>query len=155
MLDRKGARARLRERTRKTVKALLQTITAHYLLYVFLASLGLLQLAGARSGNRRLMLLPGRRASAFLGLCLLVGGYVFFFTQSTYYNPGLEGAQLFFEFGAMAFAALVVCAVADMLRSRGVSSTLRRLRTDPGGSRREPPQPQPTGRRYRAKDEVG
>ena len=137
------------------MNALLQTITAHYLLFVFLTSLGLLQLAGARSGNHRLMLLSGRRAAALLGIGLLVSGYVFFFTQSTYYNPGLEGAQLFFEFGAMAVAALAVCFLASAIRSGELGTGLRHQRTDPRHSSRSPLRPRAQGNRYRAEDEVG
>lgn len=133
---------------------LLQTITAHYLVFVFLTSLGMLQLAGARSGTRRLLLLRGRRASGSLGVALLLGGYYYFFTQASYGMPGLEGAQLFFEFAGAAFVAILVCAAVNVLRSGQVGTARRAL----GASLRESTQelrplfsPQ---RRRRAKDEA-
>lgn len=50
-----------------------------YLLMAFLACLGIVQLAAARSGRRHLWLLPHRRATAFLGVVLLVAGIAMFY----------------------------------------------------------------------------
>lgn len=50
-----------------------------YLLMAFLACLGIVQLASARSGRRHLWLLPRRRATTLLGIALLVAGLAFFY----------------------------------------------------------------------------
>jgi hypothetical protein len=50
-----------------------------YLLMAFLACLGMVQIAAARSGRRRLWLLRRRRSTALLGVMLLVGGMAFFY----------------------------------------------------------------------------
>ena len=110
------------------MKELLQTITTHYLLFTFLTSLGLLQLAGVRSRTPYLLLFQGRRTSAVTGVVLLATGYLFFFTQADYDLPGLEGAQLFFEFAGSAFLALLVCAGANVARSGQVGTARRALR---------------------------
>lgn len=104
----------------------LRLITAQYVLFVFLVSAGVLQLAGARTGGR-LCLLSGRRSSALLGVCLLASGYAFFFTQARYGARGLEGAQLFAYFGVGAVAALLVCSGINLLRSGQVVGLGRRL----------------------------
>lgn len=50
-----------------------------YLLMAFLACLGIVQMAAARSGRRRLWLLRRRRPTTLLGVMLLVGGMAFFY----------------------------------------------------------------------------
>ena len=50
-----------------------------YLLMAFLACLGIVQMAAARSGRRRLWLLSRRRSTILLGVMLLVGGIAFFY----------------------------------------------------------------------------
>jgi hypothetical protein len=50
-----------------------------YLLMAFLACLGIVQMAAARSGRRRLWLLRSRRSTTLLGIMLLVGGMAFFY----------------------------------------------------------------------------
>ena len=50
-----------------------------YLLMAFLACLGIVQLAAARSGRRHLWLLPGRRWTALVGIVLLAAGISFFY----------------------------------------------------------------------------
>ena len=110
------------------MRDMLATITSHYLLFTFLTSLGLLQLAGARSKTRHLLLLDSVRASAALGVVLLIAGYSFFLAIADYGLPGLEGAQLFFEFLLTAIAALLVCAGANVARSGHIGASRRALR---------------------------
>lgn len=76
---------------------------SQYLLFVFLASLGVVQIAAARNGLKGLMLLPGRRASLVLGWTLVVASFVWFFTVEDRDVPGLEGTQLavYFFLGAL------------------------------------------------------
>jgi hypothetical protein len=50
-----------------------------YLLMAFLACLGVVQLAAARSGRRRLWFLRRRRSVVVLGVVLLVAGIAFFY----------------------------------------------------------------------------
>lgn len=98
-------------------------LTAQYIAFVLLASLGTLQLAGARGGRRNLRLLRGSRATALLGAALLTAAYLFFFSQARYWVRGLEGAQLFGYFGLGALAARLACAAVATVRS-GHTSTV-------------------------------
>ena len=50
-----------------------------YLLMAFLACLGIVQLAAARSGRRHLWLLSSRRWTTLLGVLLIVAGIAFFY----------------------------------------------------------------------------
>ena len=50
-----------------------------YLLMAFLACLGIVQIAAARSGRRHLWLLSWQRGTAVLGVILLVGGIALFY----------------------------------------------------------------------------
>ncbi len=50
-----------------------------YLLMAFLACLGVVQMAAARSDRRHLWLMRGRRHTAVLGAILLVGGMALFY----------------------------------------------------------------------------
>jgi len=80
-----------------------------YLVFVFLAVLGLLQLVAAR--QRWTGLLFCRRwplLSYVLGLAGLGGGYAWFFCSDDRNVPGLEGYQLFSRFAVSAVAALLV-----------------------------------------------
>jgi hypothetical protein len=101
---------------------LLQTITAQYLMFVFPACVGAVQLAAARAGAERLLLLGRRGASAALGALLIVGGYVGFFARAPYTSIGLEGAQLFGWFVATALAAVLACAGGAALRGGRMAS---------------------------------
>ncbi len=130
----------------------LATLSINYFLLAFFGSLGVLQLAGARSGARHLLLLPRRAHSAVLGAALLVIAYIIFFARAPYGIPGvrgiqlrpimeadsspryappwprLEGAQLFFLFGLAALSAVIVCATISMLHSGHVSEAGNVLR---------------------------
>jgi hypothetical protein len=80
-----------------------------YLIFVFVAVLGLLQLVAAR--QRWTGLLFCRRwplLSYVLGLAGLGGGYAWFFFSDDRNVPGLEGYQLFSRFAVSAVAALLV-----------------------------------------------
>ncbi len=105
----------------------LWTITVQYIVFVTLACIGVLQLAGARSASPRLYLLPGRIASAGLGSVLLLAAYSYFFTQAGYLRRGLEGAQLFAYFVLGAVLALLLCLAISTLRSGKLGTARHRL----------------------------
>lgn len=105
----------------------LWTITGQYILFVSLACIGVLQLAGARSASRRLYLLPERAASAALGCVLLLSAYAYFFTQAGYLRRGLEGAQLFAYFVLGAILALLLCLAVSTVRMGKVGTARHRL----------------------------
>lgn len=111
-----------------SIPSLLHTITAQYLIYAFLASLGVLQLAAVRSGARRFWLLSGERASLVAGMLLIVGAHAYFYLQAPYGQPGLEGAELFFNFAGAAFAAVLVAVLAGAVRSGRIGGIRRSLR---------------------------
>ncbi len=91
-----------------------------YLIFVFFAILGLLQLVAAR--QRWTGLLFFRRwplLSYVLGLACLGGGYAWFFFGDDRNVPGLEGWQLFSRFAVSAVAAvLVTLLVSSVLHAR-------------------------------------
>ncbi len=102
-------------------------IHEHYLLWVFLSGIGVLQMAAARSGMRHFLLLRTRRAAALLGAFLLVGGYCYFFSVAAYGERGLEGAQLFSLFGIAVITAFITCVGLRVLRSGRVAQARESL----------------------------
>jgi hypothetical protein len=97
-----------------------------YLIFVFLAVLGLLQLVAAR--QRWTGLLFCRRwplLSYVFGLAGLGGGYAWFFFSDDRNVPGLEGWQLFSRFAVSAVAAvLVTLLVSSVLHARRDKDTV-------------------------------
>jgi len=91
-----------------------------YLIFVFVAVLGLLQLVATR--QRWTGLLFCRRwplLSYVLGLAGLGGGYAWFFFSDDRNVPGLEGWQLFSRFAVSTVAAvLVTLLVSSALHAR-------------------------------------
>jgi hypothetical protein len=85
-----------------------------YLIFVFFAALGLLQMVAIR--QRWTGLLFCRRwplLSYVLGLAGLGGGYAWFFFSDDRNVPGLEGWQLFSRFAVAAGAAVLVTLLAS------------------------------------------
>ncbi|MBI2861637.1 MAG: hypothetical protein HYX89_02335 [Chloroflexi bacterium] len=87
-------------------------MVGQYLLFVFLASLGVVQIAAARNGLKGLMLVPGRVPSLVFGWALVVASFLWFFSVEDRDVPGLEGTQLGVYFligssGAVLFSALL------------------------------------------------
>ena len=132
----------------------LWTITGQYLLFAFLACLGVLQLAAVRAGRTRLWLLPGRLPTAALGACSLGGAYLYFFTQARFGARGLEGAQLFAYFGLGAACAVLASSGAHVLRAGQLGTARRRLfaRVRAAAAELQPLFVRP--RRYRVEDEA-
>jgi len=82
-------------------------ITLDYLKFVFLASLGVIQVAAANSSLWGLCIIPKRAPSTAIGLALIAFTFVWFFDSGSRNAPGLEGAQLgFYFFGGATAAAL-------------------------------------------------
>ncbi len=79
----------------------------NYFLFVFLASLGILQIIGARYSRENLLWFT-RNLSSVVGSLTLVGAFMWFFAvQDDLFIPGLAGGELFIEFGG-AFAGAVL-----------------------------------------------
>jgi hypothetical protein len=95
-------------------------LTLQYLLFIFVAAVGVIQIAAARAGLRGLLLTTSRGSSFALGVVLVVGGFSWFFGILDRNVRGLEGmeqAVLFVPAGIAAVAATFV-----------VSSLLHRAR---------------------------
>lgn len=66
---------------------------SHYFLLAFLASLGTMQVSVTISGARGLWLTPHRTATRWLGIALIVAGFVIFFAQPLWIEgPWAEGS---------------------------------------------------------------
>jgi len=94
-----------------------------YLVFIFIACCGVLQAAAAYSGLKGLMLIPRRLPSFVLGLALVVGAFIWFFSADNRAPPAgwpvLEGAQQVLVFGVAASLAVGSTAlVTSLLRRR-------------------------------------
>lgn len=91
-----------------------------YVILLFFAGLGTLQIAAAANGLRGLLLLPNRSASLVLGAVLIAGAAAWFFLSEPRnvpdYTRGLKGSEQFRGFcigvaGAFAVTALAAAAL--------------------------------------------
>ena len=84
------------------------SLAVNYLIFATAASLGVLQFVAGRGRLVGLMLFPAK-VSEWLGLALLAGAYVWFFSvQPDLFIPGLAGGELFILFlGGFVTAVLV------------------------------------------------
>lgn len=91
-----------------------------YFLLVFVASLGVLQIAGAYSRLYALLIF-GRRFSVILGYAAVVLGFTLFFTSEPRNVPdtarGLDGNQQALLFSAAALSALITTLLCSSLRN--------------------------------------
>lgn len=103
---------------------------SEYLLFIFLASVGVLQLVAARSGLKGLLFIRRPVLAYLLSLSAIAGSYWWFFFRdcridTVMRRSGLEGAQQFYFFCVGAFLALAFTLVASSLigavRARGHS----------------------------------
>lgn len=87
-------------------------LAREYLFFVFLAALGVLQVAAAYGGVTGLLLLRSRRAVGLLGLSLALASFVWFFARGNRNLPdtngGIAGAQQFGYFVVGCAAAVTV-----------------------------------------------
>jgi hypothetical protein len=66
-------------------------LAGDYFVFVFLASLGVVQIAAAYAGLRGLLFLRGRCSSALLGVGLLALGFTWFFAPGPRLIPDTQG----------------------------------------------------------------
>ncbi len=106
-----------------------ETFGADYLLLVFMASLGVLQLAAAWRRLGGLSLFLRRRYLGYIfAVAIISGGYWLFFSEPRNipdYAGGLGGSQLFiYTIAGIAIAGLLTLVVSSALNARwGHSST--------------------------------
>jgi hypothetical protein len=102
--------------------------SVHYLLLIFLAVLGVLQLAAVHNGFRGLLLFPSKIFSLVFAV-LAIGFALFsFFTWYNFYNFVVEGSQQTGSFVVSSAAAIVFNLAA---------SSLLNLRRFNGGNHRD------------------
>lgn len=97
-------------------------ITLDYLEFVFLASLGVIQVAAANSSLWGLCIIPKRAHSTVIGLVFTAIAFVWFFGSRSHTVPGLEGAQLGFYF----LGGAIVAALSSLLLG-SISGVLVRI----------------------------
>lgn len=92
-----------------------------YAVFICVAACGVIQVATSHAGLHGLLLLPGRRASTFLGYALLGGAFAWFFGLVDRNVRGLEGLEqaLLFVPGVLS-AVVVTLVVSSLVRQRSV-----------------------------------
>jgi len=91
-----------------------QAVTrAEYLIFVFTAAVGVIQLVAASTGLRGLLILPNRLITYAISIGLIVFAYYWFFVRddridTVMRRTGLEGSGQFYNFCMGTFAALLV-----------------------------------------------
>ena len=99
------------------------SLSLDYILFIFIASLGVLQLAASLRGFSRLMLFRTKPLSCTFAAFCLLGSFGWFFgwddrLDEKIMMTGLEGAQQFFYFALSFFLALVFTLLISSLRWR-------------------------------------
>ena len=103
---------------------------SEYLLFVFMAAVGVLQLVGARTQLKGLLFFKKPALAYLISLLALGGSFYWFFVRddrmdTIMRHTGLEGAQQFYYFCLAAFAGLVftllVSSLINTLRPKGHS----------------------------------
>lgn len=102
-----------------------------YLVLVFVASLGIIQVASAYADLRGLFLIPSRRITAVISPVLVVGAFVWFFSGSERNLPdtggGIAGPEQFTFFALMCgLALLVTCCISSLTNMSLREETLHR-----------------------------
>lgn len=106
-------------------------LALNYIIFCFIASLGVLQFVAARYGLRGMLLLP-QRASTWAGLALILFAYVWFFAvQPDLYIPGLAGGEL----STFAVFAFLLALVASFVLGYISHRVLKRTRVLPAPRR--------------------
>lgn len=103
-----------------------------YLLFVFLACCGVLQLAARWNKLASLSFFRSKVATHIFAVLTIGGGYAWFFFSGNRNTPGLEGAQLFSVFLAGAALALAVTLVVSTLIHRKDMPCPNPPRSEPG-----------------------
>lgn len=110
-------------------------VGGEYFLFVFVAALGVLQVAAAYSRLDGLLLLRRRAVAGLVGLALAVGAFLWFFASGPRNVPdtqgGLDGNAQAGLFAAAAGAALAVTlVVSSLLNSRRAGGAVQGLGLD-------------------------
>jgi len=101
---------------------------AEYLIFIFTASVGVLQLVAARTQLKGLLFFKKPVLAYPFSLLLIIGSFWWFFVRddridTVMRQPGLEGSGQFYNFCMGAFAALLftlaVSSLIGLLRRRG------------------------------------
>ena len=94
-----------------------------YVGLVFIASLGVIQLAAAHAGLTKLLFVKSKALTCFLGLTLIVAGFTWFFWDGPHHIPdtagGLDGNDQAARFALSALAAVgFTVLISSMLNRR-------------------------------------
>lgn len=81
-------------------------LRVEYMLFVFVAACGLMQVVAARSRLRGLLFLSDERGGYALGAGLIIVAFVWFFVSDNRNLPGIEGSGQFGLFLAGVFSAV-------------------------------------------------
>lgn len=93
-----------------------------YIIFVFIASCGVLQMAAVCNGLRGLFFFKRPQVAAIFGALALIGAFVWFFTsRNRNLLPVLEGSQQLGDFSLSASLAIVFTFVASSLLRAGVN----------------------------------
>jgi hypothetical protein len=99
------------------------SLSLDYILFIFIASLGVLQLSASLRGFSRLMLFRTKPLSYMFAAVCILGSFGWFFgwddrLDEKIMMTGLEGGQQFFYFALSFFLALVFTLLLSSLRWR-------------------------------------
>lgn len=93
-------------------------LTAQYTAFVFVAAVGVIQIAAANAGLNGLFLTFSRRSAILLGVFLLIASFAWFFGFVDRNTRGLEGAEQTLLFIPGAIAAVVATVIVSSLLHR-------------------------------------
>lgn len=98
-------------------------LVLEYLLWVFLANMGVYQIAFARAGLWGACFFRQRWAAYLFGAGFILGSTIWFFIQENRARPGLEGAQTFgfFVLGGLVALAFTLL-TSSLINSRRMGS---------------------------------
>lgn len=94
-------------------------LTLEYLLFIFAASCGVIQLSATWNRLAALSFFRSRTLTYIFAALSIGGGYVWFFAGDDRNRPGLEGAQQFGTFSAGLALAVAATVIVSSLRHRG------------------------------------
>ena len=92
-----------------------------YLLFIFVASCGVIQLAAVRSGLKGLLFFNRPLVASLFGVLAIVGASIWFFAIENRNVPGFEGTQQLGGFSLGASLAIVFTLVVSSIARAGMS----------------------------------
>ena len=88
----------------------MEDLGRNYVNFIFIASIGVIQLAAAHAGLTKLLFIKSKAFTYFLGLSLIVAGFTWFFWDGPHHIPdtdgGLDGNDQAARFALSALAAV-------------------------------------------------